>query len=533
MLDFTIIESGEDFEMLCEDLLKSMGFIITRRFSRGSDQGADLIVQKKYEDALGYVDSLRIMVECKHYAKSNRSVREDQIGNIIERTLSHNCNRYLLITSTLPSTSVRNQLENITNNPVIGISAAFWAKNNLSSYIEKFPDLIDKYFSIPQKENSNIIVIDAPKINVCVHSHPDFAEELNEAFKIWNSCQSHAFFSLVKPSQETERILLSHGKIDDSEAASIANIIREESGFTIDDGIILFSEKRLYSKEYHQLFTSGTRHFESPPNTAMISLKIMRELADGFNNQKKSKSIYCDNLVLSMLLLTIIEVITEGVGLQAHTEIRDCIMDFDDNTADILSAVETGPHFCTYCEKQLIRIGSDFLIKIAEATKDYLGTIKPSNSIKHKLDQREGIRKIYGDDYTYDVALSFAGEDRQLAEKLANELIAMNIRVFYDKYEQAKLWGQDLYAYLSELYRLRSRFCIMLISKYYSEKLWTNHERKSAQERAFNENRPYILPIKIDDTDVPGILSTIGYLHLKENTIEDIAQIIKEKIELS
>lgn len=42
-------------------------------------------------------------------------------------------------------------------------------------------------------------------------------------------------------------------------------------------------------------------------------------------------------------------------------------------------------------------------------------------------------------EYKYDVALSFAGEDRHHAEKLAKILKSRGYRVFYDKYEQATL----------------------------------------------------------------------------------------------
>jgi hypothetical protein len=46
----------------------------------------------------------------------------------------------------------------------------------------------------------------------------------------------------------------------------------------------------------------------------------------------------------------------------------------------------------------------------------------------------------------YDVALSFAGEDREYAEELANALRG-KANVFYDGFEKAKLWGEDLYVY--------------------------------------------------------------------------------------
>jgi hypothetical protein len=47
-------------------------------------------------------------------------------------------------------------------------------------------------------------------------------------------------------------------------------------------------------------------------------------------------------------------------------------------------------------------------------------------------------------DYKYDIALSFAGEDRDYVEEVANSLNENVVRVFYDKFEQVDLWGKDL-----------------------------------------------------------------------------------------
>jgi hypothetical protein len=133
----------------------------------------------------------------------------------------------------------------------------------------------------------------------------------------------------------------------------------------------------------------------------------------------------------------------------------------------------------------------------------------------------------------YEVALSFAGEDRELAEALASKLVMdRGIAVFYDKYEKASLWGKDLYTYLADLYQNQAEYCVMLLSKHYAEKLWTNHERKAAQTRAFQENKEYILPIRLDDTEIPGILSTIGYLNWQEETVDTIANAIVAKLQL-
>ncbi len=130
----------------------------------------------------------------------------------------------------------------------------------------------------------------------------------------------------------------------------------------------------------------------------------------------------------------------------------------------------------------------------------------------------------------FDVALSFAGEDRRHAKALAVLLKSGCYTVFYDEYEQAELWGKNLYDHLSSVYKDKARFCVMFLSKSYARKLWTRHERESAQARAFVENREYILPVRLDDTEIPGILSTIGYLDLREVSIEEVCQALEQKL---
>ena len=130
----------------------------------------------------------------------------------------------------------------------------------------------------------------------------------------------------------------------------------------------------------------------------------------------------------------------------------------------------------------------------------------------------------------FDVALSFAGEDRNYVEEVASVLGEMGLRVFYDKYERVSLWGKDLYTHLREIYFNRARYTVLFISKHYKKKLWSNHERESAQARAFIENKEYILPVRFDNTKIPGILPTTGYLDLKGLPPSDLAHLIKQKI---
>ena len=140
--------------------------------------------------------------------------------------------------------------------------------------------------------------------------------------------------------------------------------------------------------------------------------------------------------------------------------------------------------------------------------------------------EREGLIM----DYEYDVAISFAGEDRRYAEDLANALRKSDVRVFFDEFETARLWGKNLYDYHSEIYEKKAKHCVMIISTHYARKAWPNLERKSAQARVFQESDEYILPIRLDDTQIRGILPTIGFINSKDHSVNDIVHLIKEKL---
>lgn len=132
--------------------------------------------------------------------------------------------------------------------------------------------------------------------------------------------------------------------------------------------------------------------------------------------------------------------------------------------------------------------------------------------------------------YEYDVALSFAGEDRPYVNNVATLLREKGVSVFYDSFEQSALWGKDLYEYLSNIYYRKARFCVIFISRHYAQKSWTNHERKSAQSRAFEENEEYILPARFDATAIPGIRPTLGYIDLSILTPDQFVGHILTKI---
>lgn len=130
----------------------------------------------------------------------------------------------------------------------------------------------------------------------------------------------------------------------------------------------------------------------------------------------------------------------------------------------------------------------------------------------------------------YDVALSFAGEQRSYVEKVARLLKDAGVNVFFDDYEKVVLWGKNLYDHLDDVYSRASKYCVLFVSEAYARKVWTDHERQSAQERAIKERNEYILPVRFDDTKVPGVRDTIGYIDANNTSPLELARLIVTKL---
>lgn len=133
-------------------------------------------------------------------------------------------------------------------------------------------------------------------------------------------------------------------------------------------------------------------------------------------------------------------------------------------------------------------------------------------------------------DYKFDIALSFAGEDREYVDAVANILNQNNVKVFYDKFEEVDLWGKDLGIHFDYVYRRQSKYFVPFISVHYEKKVWTNYEVRTAIARAIENKEEYILPVRFDKTELDGIRSTIGYLDISNMSPEELSSKILKKL---
>ena len=360
---------------------------------------------------------------------------------------------------------------------------------------------------------------------VLVHLHLDFEQHLGELLRGWNVAQNAIQFFGVRPSRSLEHPLLTPGSISDDEASRIAARIRTEAGHSADDGVIVFTEKRLFDGVFYQLFVGGRQADEVPPRVAILSLQFMR-LA-----YEKAESR--DSRFFSAIVSNILFSIGTDVGLVDHgDETRGCIMDFCGFLPAIDIGLAKGPAFCGECTSilQALQDIGPAVLALPEAFRRINDIAAVERDVTKAIVLRGQRYLADTEGYDYDVALSFCGSDRKYAERLADQLRLNGIRVFYDRSEQADLWGRNLQIHLAELYRIRARYCVVLISANYVTSRWTKVELEAALAREFECGDTYILPLRLDDTELRELSPVRCFVDARGKSVEGVVALVKSKL---
>lgn len=131
--------------------------------------------------------------------------------------------------------------------------------------------------------------------------------------------------------------------------------------------------------------------------------------------------------------------------------------------------------------------------------------------------------------YTYDVALSFAGEHRPFVKKVKEYLESKGLNVFYDEDNRAAMLGTNLVDLFQQVFTNNSKFCALFVSKEYVQNKWTNAEREHIEARRLVDNG-YLLPIRFDNTPLPGLPDTVSHMSVGDKSPEEIGEIIYQRV---
>ncbi len=155
-LDFTsLAKDGEDFELLCRDVLESRGIDILSHPSRGPDGKKDILISISQKNLLDVSEKTIFLVQCKHYAHSGKSVLEKELGDFRSACLRHGADGYFLITSSIPSVTVAENLE--VENKKGNLKTVIWDHAKLEEAIlkSKDADIIIKKYNLNKKNETS------------------------------------------------------------------------------------------------------------------------------------------------------------------------------------------------------------------------------------------------------------------------------------------------------------------------------------------------------------------------------------------
>jgi hypothetical protein len=137
------------------------------------------------------------------------------------------------------------------------------------------------------------------------------------------------------------------------------------------------------------------------------------------------------------------------------------------------------------------------------------------------------------------VAFSLAGEQRELVRAIAESVEKMigSNNVFLDEWFEYYIAGDDADLKLQEIYGEQCELAVVCVSKPYAGKPWTQAEHRAIRARQMqwgnSVDRPEqfaILPIRVGEGDVPGILFNAIVPDVREYTAEKAAQLIVDRL---
>lgn len=127
------------------------------------------------------------------------------------------------------------------------------------------------------------------------------------------------------------------------------------------------------------------------------------------------------------------------------------------------------------------------------------------------LRQRCGFRDDQRD-FEWDIAISFAGENRTLAEFIGQQLRELDISVFYDRNYEDNYLGGVWSKQFSDIFVQKSRLVVAILDQHHKDKVWPTFERDCFAPRVPEAE---VIPIFLDETVFPGIPSDLVSIHFK------------------
>jgi len=112
------------------------------------------------------------------------------------------------------------------------------------------------------------------------------------------------------------------------------------------------------------------------------------------------------------------------------------------------------------------------------------------------------------------VFISYSSKDRDFASRLANDLKSRGISVWFDQWELKA--GESLTEKIGNAIKAQD-YLIAILSRTSVKSAWVMKELGTALIRELEERRVVVLPLIIEDCDIPPLLSDKVYIDFRIN----------------
>lgn len=155
------------------------------------------------------------------------------------------------------------------------------------------------------------------------------------------------------------------------------------------------------------------------------------------------------------------------------------------------------------------------------------GNINQSQGVTPQPMVSPGARSHDYQDFSYDVALSYAGEQERFVSRVARLLQAEGLRVFFAPQQEEAFQAEDMITKFYQIYRYQSRYVAAFVTDAYLKKDITMHEAATAILRQKEEGRNCLIPLYFNNVKLEQLGPDINYIQADKLREVEIAEKIR------
>jgi len=210
----------------------------------------------------------------------------------------------------------------------------------------------------------------------------------------------------------------------------------------------------------------------------------------------------------------------------ANPEVRGSINNIKERRIDVL--LESKP----VCDRQFYYNSETKTFAIEDPALFYFLQHLDWDELRRDCGFRDAER-----DYEYDIAISFAGENRELVRHLSEQFAILDTNVFFDELYESNFLGRAWSAEFKRIFAEESRLVVCILDRNHQEKIWPTFERECFQPRVAEAA---VVAVRLDDTEFVGIPKDLVGIHFHwdpqssewmEKAIDEIVFRVMDRLE--